>query len=596
MSANKKVKFNPNVNDDRNKQKKQQHTSSSSLLGLSGVGTELRCRGFIVAFFDHLRCRISSSISVTPLIPPYANKNPNNSQNHTNVMNSNGGSGRSTTMISSTSRPSSTSSIWTTGGVRSSAPDSSSTPRRPTTAVVLLRHQPSPCASRPKPYFSTSALTVMGNIVKAGTEFKPDITPVKPATNTLVIGKKMAAYGYGSVVWAEMQPKQKMKEAEEHEKRGLMQLRHGKWREAFDLFDKAVEMNQGNVAYRIHRTEVLIKLGELEEAVRELETVLRMDPESNTAHHALADVFLRLGQLDNARRHIFVPKQHPDQVQMQKLEEIGKHLRVCAAARNVGDWRRAMKEADAAAHAGADSSPQLLACKVEALLKLNQMYDAKISLLDMPKYSPATASSSQAVFFGLYSEAYYCFVQSQSEMAHGRFQEAITAAEKASKINPENVEIELHLTMLKKMDSLRTCANEHYIAGRYNAALNLYDECLILDQCNPVVHCNKAACWIKMGKWELAIDDCNLTLSTNPKYIKAHLRRALANANLGRWAQAFVDYEVLKQELPKDKEIAEALCNFKTELRNRKQMRFDGKFDGLSGLNYHFRPATSCQN
>lgn len=74
---------------------------------------------------------------------------------------------------------------------------------------------------------------------------------------------------------------------------------------------------------------------------------------------------IRLGQLENARRHIFVSKtmEHDDEgttMHMQKLLEIGKHIGACSEARRLGDWKRAMKEADAAAHAGADSSPQVI--------------------------------------------------------------------------------------------------------------------------------------------------------------------------------------------------------------------------------------------
>lgn len=152
-----------------------------------------------------------------------------------------------------------------------------------------------------------SSTSSMGNIIKNGSEYKASTAPTRPATNTLGTGTNLKAYGYGSVMWAEMQEKQKKKEAEGSDKLGLMQLKNGKWREAFDLFDKAVDLasniadrrdrnssNTSNVlAYRIHRTEALIKLGEVEVAVRELETVLRMDPRSYTAQHILAVLFLR---------------------------------------------------------------------------------------------------------------------------------------------------------------------------------------------------------------------------------------------------------------------------------------------------------------
>lgn len=67
----------------------------------------------------------------------------------------------------------------------------------------------------------------------------------------------------------------------------------------------------------------------------------------------------RLGQVENARRHLFVPGQQPDPAELQKLLEVEKHLSKCSDARRIGDWRSALREGDAAIAAGADSSPQV---------------------------------------------------------------------------------------------------------------------------------------------------------------------------------------------------------------------------------------------
>ena len=67
----------------------------------------------------------------------------------------------------------------------------------------------------------------------------------------------------------------------------------------------------------------------------------------------------RLGEAENARRHLCFSGQCPDQADLQRLQTLEKHLRRCWEARKIGDWRTAVKETDAAIANGADSSPQV---------------------------------------------------------------------------------------------------------------------------------------------------------------------------------------------------------------------------------------------
>lgn len=66
-----------------------------------------------------------------------------------------------------------------------------------------------------------------------------------------------------------------------------------------------------------------------------------------------------LGQIENARIHIYIPGHQPDPTEVQKLQSIEKHINKCADARRVGDWRSTLREVDAAIASGADASPEV---------------------------------------------------------------------------------------------------------------------------------------------------------------------------------------------------------------------------------------------
>lgn len=68
----------------------------------------------------------------------------------------------------------------------------------------------------------------------------------------------------------------------------------------------------------------------------------------------------RLGQTENAGRHLGLNGQPPEATELQKLHSIEKHLNICTDARKISDWKTVLRECDAALVAGATSSPQVL--------------------------------------------------------------------------------------------------------------------------------------------------------------------------------------------------------------------------------------------
>lgn len=386
-------------------------------------------------------------------------------------------------------------------------------------------------------------------------------------------------------------------DSEELKRLGNENYKKGYFLEALTLYDKAIAISPGNAAYHCNRAAALISLKRFPEAVRECEEAIRLDPGYVRAHHRLGSLLVSLGQVENARKHLCFPGQQTDPVELQKLQVIEKHLSRCTDARRVGDWKSALREAEAAIASGADSCPQLLACRAEALLKLHRIDDADSSLSSISRLHTSDNLSSQMKFFGIASDAYLLFVRAQLELALGRFEDALTAIEKAGRIDPRNVEVSVSLSNIRMVSQARSRGNALFKSERYTEASSAYGEGLRLDPSNSVLFCNRAACWFKLEKWELSVDDCSQALHNQPNYTKALLRRAASNSKLERWAEAVQDYEVLRRELPCDNEIAEALFHAQVALKKSRgedvsNMQFGGEVESVSCLE-QFRAAIS---
>ncbi|VVA16575.1 PREDICTED: TPR [Prunus dulcis] len=454
-----------------------------------------------------------------------------------------------------------------------------------------------------------------GNICPSGKILKTGMVPNR-SSRTDVLGSGMGNYGHGSIMRGGPAAKSGGIEAvstvssrvtgggdllkrtmvsadpEELKRAGNEQYRRGHFAEALSLYDRAIALSPANPAYRSNRAAALTGLGRLVEAVRECEEAVRLDPNYGRAHQRLGSLFLRLGQVENARRHLCFPGLKPDPAELQKLQAVEKHLKKCTDSRRVGDWKSVLRECDATIASGADFSPQLCMCRAEALLKLHQIDDAELVLSNTPKLE---TKPSQSKFFGMLSEAYSYFVMAQIEMAFGRFENAVTAAEKAGLIDPRNIEAAVLLNNVRMVVRARARGNDLFKSERFTEACSAYGDGLRLDPSNSVLFCNRAACWFKLGMWERSIEDCNQALCIKPNYTKALLRRAASNSKLERWVDAVRDYEVLRKELPDDNEVAESLFHAQVALKKSRgeevyNMKFGGEVEEILGLE-QFRAA-----
>ncbi|KAI8552463.1 hypothetical protein RHMOL_Rhmol06G0268700 [Rhododendron molle] len=446
-----------------------------------------------------------------------------------------------------------------------------------------------------------------GNICPSGKILKSGM--VSRGSKTDVLGSGSVNYGHGSIMRGGGGAAKSGGDAagncsrigvvdpEELKRLGNEQYKTGSLSEALGFYDRAIAISPGNATYRFNKAVALTGLKRLGEAVREYEEAVRLDAGYVKAHHRLGSLLVRLGQGENARRHICYQGYQPDANELQKLQALETHLRKCTDARKIGDWRSALREVDAAIAAGADASPQLHACRTEALLKLHQLEEASFSLSNIPKFEPLSPSSSHTKIFGMLFEAYVFFVRAEIEMAFGRFENAVTAIEKAGQIDPRSVEVSVLLNNVRLVARARARGNDLFKSERFTEACSAYGEGLKHDPSNSVLYCNRAACWFKLGLWEHSVDDCNQALRIQPNYTKALLRRAASNSKLERWAEAVRDYEVLSRELPHDNEVAESLFHAQVAMKKSRgedvhNLKFGGEVESVSGLE-QFRAAIS---
>ncbi|KAL5818179.1 hypothetical protein ACOSQ3_022078 [Xanthoceras sorbifolium] len=347
---------------------------------------------------------------------------------------------------------------------------------------------------------------------------------------------------------------------------GNEDYKNGNFAEALALYDAAISIDPNKASYRSNKSAALTALGRLLEAVFECREAIRIEPHYHRAHLRLANLYLRLGEVDKAIYHYKHAGPEADNIDIAKCKTVQGHLNKCTDIKRLRDWNSLIKETAAAISAGADSAPSIYALQAEAFLKLHRHQEAEEAMKNGSKFSVDDCTK----FFGPIGNANLLVVRAQVNLAVGRFDDALTAIQKAAKLDSSNREVNMVMRRARAVSAARSNGNELFKGSRYSEACVAYGEGLEHDPHNSVLLCNRAACRSKLGQYEKAVEDCNSALNVRPGYTKARLRRADCHAKLGKWEASIQDYEILQRESPEDEEVIKALQEAQAQLKKHR--------------------------
>ncbi|KAL2240745.1 UNVERIFIED_CONTAM: Inactive TPR repeat-containing thioredoxin TTL3 [Sesamum indicum] len=402
----------------------------------------------------------------------------------------------------------------------------------------VLDYTPSSAKDEPVPANGKYSTSVIGNVVK-----KNEHGPEKPVSLCRALSTRM--------------------DPEELKILGNEDYKNGRFAEAVALYDAAISIDPNKASYRSNKSAALVALGKLLEAAFECREAIRIEPCYQRAHNRLATLYVRLGEADKAVYHFKQSGPEADPDAMNKAKTVQIHLNKCTDSKRQGDWNGVLRETSLSIEAGADSAPLIFGLKAEALLKLNRREEAIQTMQNCPNFDIDDCTK----LYGPIGSASILVYRAQFNLVTGRFDDAVAAAQRATKLDPNNMEATAMLRRSKAVASARANGNELFKVARYSEASIAYGEGLSYDPYNAVLLCNRAACKSKLGQYQKALDDCNAALNVRSNYSKAILRRADCYAKMEKWGACVQDCEVLLRENPDDEEVQKLLKEAKMNLQ-----------------------------
>ncbi|KAH7860804.1 hypothetical protein Vadar_018183 [Vaccinium darrowii] len=372
---------------------------------------------------------------------------------------------------------------------------------------------------------------------------------------------------------------------------GNEDYKNGRFAEALALYDAAISIDPNKASYRSNKSAALTALGRLLEAVFECREAIRIEPYFQRAHNRLATLYVRLGEVDKALYHYKHAGAESDPDVLTKAKNLQVHLSKCTDAKKQRDWNTLLKETKLAISAGADSAAQIFALQAEALLKLRRPQDADEALKKGPNFDTDECTK----FFGPIGNANLLLIRAQVDMAAGRLDNAMEAAQRAARLDSNNKEVNAVARRTRAVAMARSNGNELFTAKRYSEACVAYGEGLDHDPYNAVLLLNRATCRAYLGQLEKSIEDCTAALNLRPSYAKAKLRRIDCYIKLEKWEACIQDYEEMIRETPEDETLVQGLKDAQLQLKKQRgedasDMQVGGSHDVVSiSSNEHFR-------
>lgn len=129
--------------------------------------------------------------------------------------------------------------------------------------------------------------------------------------------------------------------------------------------------------------------------------------------------------------------------------------------------------------------------------------------------------------------------------------EARAILQEISLSDPGNPCAEHTLALMRSMEELKTQGNSLFSAGRHKEAVSAYTQALQLDPkhrlFNSTMLANRAAANMAQRNYLKALEDCNRSLSLNPDYTKAYLRRGNVHMQLEDYEEAVHDFNKVRE-------------------------------------------------
>jgi len=172
---------------------------------------------------------------------------------------------------------------------------------------------------------------------------------------------------------------------------------------------------------------------------------------------------------------------------------------------------------------------------------------------------------------GKYNEAIEAYNHALTEHRNPESLNALRKAEQLKKEYDEKSYINPEISQQEKEKG-----NDCFRNAQYPDAIKHYTEAIRRNPKDHVLHSNRAACYMKLGEFSMAIKDCDQCLELNPNFVKAFTRKGHCQFFMKQYHKCLETYEQGLKVEPENEELNEGLRRTMDAI-NKRQNEGDDK-------------------
>ncbi|CAK1549792.1 unnamed protein product [Leptosia nina] len=363
--------------------------------------------------------------------------------------------------------------------------------------------------------------------------------------------------------FTDLVPKSPEKLAEEKKENGNNLYKFKNYKGALAMYEEAIKLCPENAAYYGNRSACYMMLGMYKKALEDAQKAVALDSTFTKGYIRMAKCCIALGDLSGGEQAIKQASElgGADCALNEKraLESLRRLHEDAQRAMETSDFRRVVFCMDRCLeYSPASSRAKLI--KAECLAMLGRCQEAQEIANDSLRFDSFDIEA-------IYVRGLCLYFEDKDDQAFKHFQQVLRLA-------PDHKKAMATYKKAKHLKQKKEEGNEAFKMGRWQQALNLYNEALTIDQNNKKVNAklyfNKATVCAKLNQIKEAAEACTAALELDENYVKALLRRAKCYTELGEFEEAVKDYEKL-YKIDKSKENKQLLHEAKIALKKSKR-------------------------
>jgi len=321
-----------------------------------------------------------------------------------------------------------------------------------------------------------------------------------------------------------------------------------KYSEAEKLYTQALTSDPTNATYFNNRAATRLMLARYDDAISDCNQAIELDSRYLKAYIRLGDIQLLLGKLELAlKAYQFAAVVEPMNSKVeQKKSEVKRYQAVLKQCQALFDKYRTDQGHN---HNGSNSIGSRAAISralKSGILHLEKLLKACPSSLEITilylqllveagELQKATkVSSTLFLMKGARQNTKALYARARALLLGGNLDMAVKHLRQAMQNDPDTKICRALFKRIRSIQKVKEEGNNYFKARQYQAAIVEYTKCLNLDPHRQQdiatfmskTIANRALCYMKLGNYNQALQDCSAAIEMDPKYIKALMRRA----------------------------------------------------------------------